>query len=183
MDKATPSIKAVIGLGNPSAEYQKTYHNVGRIFVDYHHSLFKDEAVTSFINPPRKNFEYCQLSNKLLIKTLTFMNNSGSVVKQALAYLKLKPEQIAVVHDDSDMIVGNYKISFDQSSAGHKGVQSIIDALKTQKFWRIKIGIRPAKEGVRQKSEEFVLKRISKRDESDLALVFGQIISEIKNKA
>jgi PTH1 family peptidyl-tRNA hydrolase len=111
------------------------------------------------------------------------MNVSGPAVKQALAYLKLKPEQIAVVHDDSDMIVGNYKISFDQSSAGHKGVQSIINALKTQKFWRIKIGVRPVKEKVRQKSEEFVLKGISKRDESDLALVFGQIISELKNKA
>ena len=181
MDKSTPQIKAIIGLGNPAAEYKKTYHNVGRIFVDYHRSLFKDEAVTSFVSPPRKNFEYCQLSDKLLIRTLVFMNESGPAVKQALAYFKLKPEQIAVVHDDSDMTVGNYKITFDQSSAGHKGVQSIINSLKTQKFWRIKIGIRPPKEKVRQKAEEFVLKGISKKDTSDLALVFGQIISELKN--
>lgn len=177
----TSNIKAIIGLGNPSAEYQKTYHNIGRIFVDYYRSLFKDEAVTSFINPPRKNFEYCQLSDKILIRPLTFMNESGGAIKQALTYLKLKPEQIAVVHDDSDMTIGNYKISFDQSSGGHKGIQSTINLLKTQKFWRIKIGIRPVNEKVRQKAEEFVLKGISKKDESDLALVFGQIISELKN--
>ena len=109
------------------------------------------------------------------------MNESGGAIKQALTYLKLKPEQIAVVHDDSDMTIGNYKISFDQSSGGHKGIQSTINSLKTQKFWRIKIGIRPVNEKVRQKAEEFVLKGISKKDESDLALVFGQIISELKN--
>ncbi len=180
MNKSNREIKALIGLGNTGAKYEKTYHNIGRIFIDYYRSILKDEAVTSFISPSKKNFEYCQLSNKILIKPKTFMNNSGLAAKQAVAYFKINPEEIAVVHDDSDMFIGNYKIIFDQRSAGHKGVQSIIDNLKTQKFWRIKIGIRPSKETVRKKAQEFVLKRITKKDESDLALVFGRIILELK---
>jgi PTH1 family peptidyl-tRNA hydrolase len=181
MDKATPPVKAIIGLGNPAPEYQKTYHNIGRIFVDYYRSSLKDQAFTKFLNPPRKKFDYCQLADRFLIRTVTFMNESGGAVKQALAYFKLKPGEVIFVHDDSDMTVGNYKISFDQRSAGHKGVQSIIDALKTQKIRRLKIGIRPKSEGIRQKAEKFVLKKISRKDESDLVLVFSQIISELKN--
>jgi len=180
MDKATPSIKAIIGLGNPAPEYQKTYHNIGRIFVDYYRSSLKDQALTKFLNPPRKKFDYCQLADHLLIRTATFMNESGAAVKQALAYFKLKPGEVIVVHDDSDMTVGNYKISFDQRSAGHKGVQSIIDTLKTQKFWRLKIGIRPKSEGIRQKAEKFVLKKISRKDEVDLSSVFDEIIFRLR---
>jgi PTH1 family peptidyl-tRNA hydrolase len=181
MDKATPTARALIGLGNPDPKYEKTYHNIGRIFADYYRSSLKDRALTNFLNPPRKKFEYCQLENRILIKPRTFMNQSGLAVKQAMVYFKLKSRDIVVIHDDSDMTVGNYKLSFDQRSAGHKGVQSVIDSLKTQKFWRIKIGVRPKNETIRQKAEKFVLKKISKKDELDLIPVFGQIISELNN--
>ena len=110
------------------------------------------------------------------------MNQSGPVIKQALDYFKFKPQDIVVVHDDSDMTVGNYKLSFDQRSAGHKGVQSIIDALGTQKFWRLKIGIRPASEQVRQKAEEFVLKKISKKDLAILEKIFSDIKTTLNIK-
>jgi PTH1 family peptidyl-tRNA hydrolase len=152
---------------------------VGRKFIEYFAS--SNQAVTKFLSPSKKDFEYCQLADKLLILPLTFMNESGIAAKQATAYFKLKPEEIMLVHDDSDMTLGKYKIVYDQRSAGHKGVQSTIDYLKTQKFWRLKIGIRPAQEAIRQKAEKFVLKKISMKDESDLTLVFGQIISELKN--
>ncbi len=179
MNKSNRKIKVLIGLGNIGPKYEKTYHNIGKIFIDYYRTILKEEAVTSFISPSKKNFSYCQLSDKILIKPKTFMNNSGLATKQAISYFKINPEEIAVIHDDSDMLIGNYKIVFDQRSAGHKGVQSIMDNLKTQKFWRIKIGIRPGREVVRQKAQEFVLKRITKKDETDLALVFGRIILEL----
>ena len=179
MDKSTPKIKALIGLGNPSKQYQNTYHNVGKKFVEYFAS--SEKAITKFLQPSNKNFEYCQLSDKLLIIPMTFMNESGLAVKQAAAYFKLKPEEILVVHDDSDQNLGNFKIAFDQRSAGHHGIQSIIDHLKTQKFWRLKIGIRPAQEAVRQKAEKFVLKKISKKDVTDLDLIFEEIIYKLKN--
>ena len=177
MDKATPKIKAVIGLGNPTRQYQNTYHNVGRKFVEY--LSVSEDAVTKFLTPPNKNFEYCKLSDKLLILPMTFMNESGIAVKQALSYFKLKPEEIMVAHDDSDMNLGKFKITFDQRSAGHHGIQSIIDHIGTQKFWRIKIGIRPASEIVRQKAEKFVLKKISKKDSEILDSVFGDAVSII----
>ncbi len=177
MDKATPKIKALVGLGNPSKQYQNTYHNVGRKFVEYF--ALSKKAVTKFLQPSNKNFQYCQLEDKLLILPLTFMNESGIAVKQAASYFKLKPEEIIVVHDDSDMTLGKYKIVYDQSSAGHHGIQSTINHLKTQKFWRLKIGIRPAQEAVRQKAEKFVLKKISKKDGDCLHQAFDEIIIKL----
>lgn len=178
MDKSTPKIKAFVGLGNPTKQYQNTYHNVGRKFIEYLSS--SGEAVTKFLSPSNKDFEYCQLSDKLLILPATFMNESGAAVRQAVLYFKLKPEEIMVVHDDSDMTLGKYKIAFDQRSAGHKGIQSTIDNLKTQKFWRLKIGIRPNQEKVRQKAENFVLKKISEKDSDALNFVFDDIINHLK---
>ena len=176
MDKSTPKIKALIGLGNPSKQYQNTYHNVGRNFVQ---RLSLSNAVTKFLSPPNKNFEYCQLPDKILVLPTTFMNESGLAVKQATAYFKLKPEEILVVHDDSDMNLGKFKMTFNQRSAGHHGIQSIIDHLKTQKFWRLKIGIRPTQEAVRQKAEKFVLKKISKNDSEVLSSVFDNAELEL----
>jgi len=91
------------------------------------------------------------------------MNQSGRFVKNTLKALKYKPEELLIVHDDSDIELGKYKISFGRGAAGHKGVQSIIDELKAfakggsppkadaplehatggKNFWRIRIGIRP----------------------------------------
>lgn len=168
-------IKAIIGLGNPSEEYKNTYHNVGNIVLDH---LFPDAI---FETPSKKHFEFSKQKDLILAKPLTFMNESGRAVKEIIDYFELKPEEIVIIHDDSDMTVGNYKISFDQRSAGHKGVQSIIDSIKTQNFTRIKIGIRPEEEVVRKKAEEFVLKTISKKDLGILEDVFEKIELEIKN--
>jgi PTH1 family peptidyl-tRNA hydrolase len=180
MKTSNSAIKAIIGLGNPGREYENTYHNIGRMFVEYYLKQEKDDALTSFLRPSKKDFEYCQLSDKILLQLETFMNSSGPAVRQAVLYFKLKTEEIMIVHDDSDMTIGNYKIVFDQRSAGHRGVQSIIDTLKIQKFWRLKIGIRPTQEVVRQKAEKFVLKKMSKKDADIFHSVFEKIILELK---
>jgi len=180
MNKATPKIKAIIGLGNPTAQYQDTYHNIGKKFVQY--LSLQKEAVTGFLLPPQKNFQYCQLEDKILIIPNTFMNESGIAIKQALLYFKLKPEEILIVHDDSDQIIGNFKITFNQSSAGHKGVQSIIDQIGTQKFWRLKFGIRQKEEKVRQKAGKFVLKPISKNDWEQIQSAFLKASFALENQ-
>jgi PTH1 family peptidyl-tRNA hydrolase len=189
MKTSNLKIKAILGLGNPAQEYQDTYHNVGANLIDF---LASD---LTFKKPFQKHFEYAQLflsnirinplnqhesaSGLILIRPLVFMNQSGRVVRETVSYFKLKPEEIAVAHDDSDMTLGNYKISFDQRSAGHKGVQSVVDILKTQKFWRIKIGIRPPQEKVRKKSEEFVLKKINQYSKKIIGELFERIYQEI----
>ncbi len=167
------NVKLIIGLGNPGKEYEKTYHNVGILFTDY--------------------FKKCQVSGVKyqVLKSDVFMNQSGNFVKKTLKKYRIKPEELLIVHDDSDIELGKYKISFGRGSAGHNGVQSIIDSLGTKNFWRLRIGIGkvssikcqvsrmraglPAK-ALRAKAGEFVLKKISK----DNLKIFEKVFQEIK---
>ncbi|MEK7495865.1 MAG: aminoacyl-tRNA hydrolase [Patescibacteria group bacterium] len=154
--------RLIIGLGNPGKEYEKTYHNAGFLFVDY------------LIN------SQLPITNYKLLKTDVYMNQSGNFVKKTLKKYKIKPEEILIVHDDSDIELGKYKISFGRGSAGHNGVQSIIDALKTKNFWRLRIGIgrrltRTSRELTRKKARDFVLKKINKKDLKILEKLFFEI--------
>jgi peptidyl-tRNA hydrolase, PTH1 family len=151
------NIRAVIGLGNPEKKYLNTYHNVGYMLVDY---LYK------------KN-----LNNPSLFTTDCNMNISGQFVQKILSYYKLKPEEIILIHDDSDLKTGQYKLSFDRGSAGHKGIESVINHLKTKKIWRLRIGIRPDK--VTAKAEKFVLKKINEKEREVLEKTFSQIYKDI----
>ena len=148
-------IKLIIGLGNPKGKYERTYHNAGFLFIDY---LVKSPRISSFKHP---------LS--ALFKTDAHMNFSGGFVKKALKKYKVNPEELLIVHDDSDIELGKYKISFNRGAAGHKGVESIIKSLGAKNFWRLRLGIkhepiRTARGPVRKKAIDFVLKKINKKD-------------------
>ncbi len=155
MPKVNPEIKLIIGLGNPDKKYEKTYHNVGFLVVGY---LDK--------KPPNSN----------LLKSDVFMNQSGNFVKKALKKYGVKPEELMIVHDDADIELGKYKLSFARNSAGHKGAQSIIDSLGTKDFWRLRIGI-GKKAGLPRKAKagDFVLKKITKSDWEILQKTFSEI--------
>jgi len=159
--------KLVIGLGNPGSKYAKTYHNVGFLAIDY---LAK--------NPPISN---SQLPITKTLKSDVFMNESGKFVRQQLKKHGLKPENLVIVHDDADIELGKYKLSFARNSAGHRGAQSIIDSLGTKDFWRLRIGIgKKMKAGLpavarRAKAGEFVLKKITKSDLETLGKTFSEI--------
>lgn len=167
----------LIGLGNPGEEYELTYHNVGRL------------AVTSWENPTKSwdealLFEYQKHDNQVLVLPKTYMNESGAAVTKALAFFNATIEDLIVVHDDSDLPLGEYKVGGNMSSAGHNGVQSIIDALKTQDFKRVRIGIRETlpEEAPRKKAEDFVLKPISKKHLEALHGVFGDLREKLIEK-
>lgn len=162
----------IIGLGNPGSEYKNTYHNVGHMFVD-------------FLSNPQKRFKkagpfaYQDSEEYTLVKTAVYMNESGAAVKAALRRLALTPNAIfIVVHDDSDLLVGKYKFSAGGGAAGHKGVESVMQALGYSNFKRLRIGIRPGIKGVatgtkpRLKAGDFVLRNISKSDRVALRSVF-----------
>lgn len=161
--------RLIIGLGNPGKEYEKTYHNIGLSAVDF-------LKIPEFQIPASKKFEYAKINGRIFVKSLSFMNESGKTVVETVKYFsvkgeKIKPEEILVIHDDSDIELGKYKLSFGRASAGHLGVESIIKALKTKNFWRLRIGIRPKISSIkhqasskRTKAGEFVLKKISPSD-------------------
>ena len=179
-------IKLIIGLGNPGKEYERTYHSAGFLFVDY---LIKNPSISNF-HPPASGGG---LISKPL-KSDVYMNESGKFVKKALQKYQIKPEEILITHDDSDIEIGKYKISFGRGSAGHNGVESIIKALKTKNFWRLRVGIRkktglPADlsakaqrataEARQVKAGEIVLKKISKKDLEILEDVFKKSLENL----
>ncbi|KKU94146.1 MAG: Peptidyl-tRNA hydrolase [Candidatus Jorgensenbacteria bacterium GW2011_GWA1_48_13] len=150
-----------IGLGNPGKEYGNTYHNVGHLFIDY-------------MNGKNPELKY------KFKKSTVFMNESGRFVfEEFLKFTNLKAQNLLVVHDDSDLALGRFKLSFGSGSAGHKGVQSVIDALKTKNFWRLRIGVRSPQEKNRQKAEDFVLKTIKSSDKKILLEVFEKIRNQL----
>ena len=172
----------IIGLGNPDKEYKKTWHNVGFLVIDYlAGENFKKE----------KFFKFIKKENFIFIKSLNYMNSSGSTILAALKKFNKKPSEILVVHDDSDLMLGKYKISFDRGSAGHRGVESVIKSLNTKNFWRLRIGIRqetktkagpPAEvRPTRTKAGEFVLRKISIKDLKILSEEFDEIKDKIIN--
>lgn len=159
-------LKLIIGLGNPGQEYENTYHNVGALFSDY----FKN-----FINQQQ------WINYRLLILSSTaYVNDSGRFVAREIKNKSVKPECLLIAHDDSDLEIGKYKLQFGRGAAGHHGVESIQQAIKSNDFWRLRIGIRPANEKVRQKAEKFVLKKISPADKKTLEKVFEEAIEELK---
>jgi len=163
--------KLIIGLGNPAEEYAKTFHNAGWLFADF-------MAEGEFENA--KNFAFSKEKGFIVVKPLTFMNDSGKAVSEAVKYFsgkkKIKPDDILIVHDDSDIMAGEYKLSFGKNSAGHRGVESAIKALKTKNFWRLRIGIRKNKKG---KAADFVLKKMSPADMKKMSENFKEIKSFI----
>ncbi len=160
------NIKLVIGLGNPGQDYANTYHNAGLLFIDY---LASNSRLTTH-DPPPKNLK--------LLKSDTYMNESGAYVKKAMKKHGAKPEEVLIAHDESDLALGTFKLSFDRSSAGHKGVQSVMDSLGTKKFWRLRIGTRAASKG-NMKAIGFVLKKINRADQGVLAETFEQILTAL----
>lgn len=175
--------RLIIGLGNPGPEFENTYHNVGVLALEY---LAKSPADGGKLEwkSHKKLFGYSnfklQTSNFVFIRPLTFMNESGLAAKEALKKFNAAPEDLIVIHDDSDLALGKFKIAGGQRSAGHKGVQSVIDHVGTQDFERVKIGIREQgtenrEQSKRKKAEDFVLSQITPKDKKILEKVFEEI--------
>ncbi len=131
----------IVGLGNPGQEYDHTRHNTGRMAVD---ALAKRIGEDEWTEDGKLKAETLKAkiakNTALLVKPNTFMNKSGDAVR-SLVKSKKAAETLVVVHDDLDMPFGTIKISFNKSAGGHRGVMSVIKAVKTEGFIRMRIGI------------------------------------------
>ena len=176
----------LVGLGNPGKEYQETRHNAGFMVLDEfakvngfplfklsrkHSSLISEGILDSV--------------KVLLVKPQTFMNNSGKAVRILLRNLvskrletKFLSKRLIIAHDDVDIPLGNIRVSRGSGSAGHKGVDSIIQSLGTKDFTRIRIGIQPAK-GKPEDVENFVLKKFSKKELPLLEVAIQEAVTAI----
>lgn len=126
-----------VALGNPGKEYELNRHNTGRIILNLYlqKNNFPPLEYDKKINSLKTEY-----GNIMILFPETFMNKSGLSLKKIITS-KQKVNNLVVLHDDLDIPIGKFKISHNRGSGGHKGVESIINVLKTQEFSRIRIGI------------------------------------------
>ncbi len=147
MSGTANQISLIVGLGNPGLEYENSRHNVGFDLT----SAFMKSLTVSFSKKEKYNSVYWEGRfkgrNLLVQHPRTFMNLSGKAVAALAGKKEILPSEIIVVYDDMDLPLGKIRIRKSGSSAGHRGVESLIEYLGTSKFSRLRIGIGQARAG------------------------------------
>jgi len=145
-------MKLIVGLGNPEEKYKNNRHNAGFILVNYLASFLggsfeKNKQVESLV---------LKSDEIILAKPLTFMNDSGRAVLKLVNFYQVNLDSLFVAYDDLDIKLGEYKIVFGKPPKTHNGILSVINRLKTDDFWHIRIGVE--NRGVeRTNGEKYVL--------------------------
>ena len=153
---------AIIGLGNPGAEYQKSRHNLGFWLID---ALVEQE---NLIFKENKQFhaQVTHMQRKerkfLLVKPMSYMNESGKFLSSLLSYFDCSPSDSIVVHDEIAFPLGQLKISQNKGAGGHNGVKSVISSIGSS-FVRFRVGI-GTKPHPEVKLADFVLSKLSKQE-------------------
>lgn len=163
----------IVGLGNPGKEYQSTRHNCGFIALDY---IAEKENVKinrlkfkSLTGDVRINGKRC-----LLLKPSTFMNLSGTAVKEAMDFYKTEPERVIIIYDDISLDTGKIRIKRKGSDGGQKGMKNIIYLSGSDSFPRIKVGIGP-KPHEDYDLKDFVLSKFTKEDAEKIKEILPKI--------
>lgn len=131
-------MKLIVGLGNPGDQYKNTRHNLGFEVADH---LIHKLSLESFVFEKKFKSEISRNENLIIIKPQTFMNNSGQAVSLVANYYKIKPEEIIVIQDELDVLLGKIKVRLGGGFGGHHGVESVMNGLGTDKFVRVRLGI------------------------------------------
>ena len=145
----------IVGLGNPGPEFEGSPHNAGRFCVTLFQEKYKGK-------------------NAKIILPEVYMNQSGKAVKN------IPVKKLILIHDDIDLPLGRFKIVFNRGSGGHKGVQSVIRALGTEKFIRIRIGISPKKKPNHKELLKFLTSKLKPAQISQLKKISKKILEAIE---
>lgn len=179
-------MKIIVGLGNPGEQYARSRHNIGWLILD---SILGDVKWT--LNKKWNALVYEQ-GGDLYLKPQTFMNNSGMAVRAALDYYHLLPKKLKlfstkdadlsdtliVIHDDLDIDLSKMKVAVGSRSAGHNGVQSIINYTKTLNFKRLRVGVR-TEEREHIPADKFVLGRFKAEELKQIERLLPDIKREL----
>lgn len=165
----------IIGLGNPGKGYRTTRHNAGFMAVDY---LASKHGIKIGTREGLSRTGSGQISETLvtLAKPVTYMNLSGEAVSRLVKKYRARPQSITVIHDDLDLKPGQIRLRQGGSSAGHRGIESIINCLGTREFVRIKIGIgRPGRGSSEDDIVDYVLGELTPQEETIIQSVLPRI--------
>lgn len=183
----------IVGLGNPGEEYENTRHNTGRIALEAVRAEFGDDfeynkKLNAQVAPGKIGKE-----KATFIAPDTFMNNSGKAVAplvktKADKKLKIKTaNDLIVIYDDFNLPLGKIRISYNRSSGGHNGLESIIKAIKTEAFVRVRVGVAPEKSDGTAKTphgddkiEKFILGKLKDEEVKELKKVSKNVVAAVE---
>jgi PTH1 family peptidyl-tRNA hydrolase len=157
----------VVGLGNPGRDYASNRHNVGFMAVDELASRLRADAFREKFSAEWAKAEIGG-DPVVLLKPMTYMNESGRSVQPAAAFFKVKPSEVIVLHDELDLPFGEVRLKMGGGHAGHNGLRSIIACLGTNEFGRIRIGIGRPPAGFRGDVADFVLSGFDSAEKAEL---------------
>ena len=165
----------LVGLGNPGSNYTNTRHNIGFKIIDAINAHFK-------LSKQKPKFKGLLTTGNIdekkiyAIKPLTFMNNSGTAIKELIDYFKIDAKDVFVFHDDLDIDFGKIKAKFGGSSAGHNGIESI-DKFIGKEYSRVRIGI--GKPNTKLDVSDFVLKNFDEEEIQELKKITTNITNSL----
>lgn len=156
-------MKLIIGLGNPGEKYKNNRHNVGHLVAD------------------KLKIQNLKLKNIIVIKSNTFMNNSGEYVKKLVEQYRINSSDLWVIHDDLDIPLGNYKIQKGKGPRLHNGINSIERELGTENFWHLRVGVDNRVKENRVSGEEYVLQDFMREERGILDKAIQKLLIDLIN--
>jgi len=160
--------KAVFGLGNPGLPYALTRHNIGFEVIDLYRKVHRAKKKGRI----EGSALVYSIDDLLLIKPMTYMNESGLAVRTVLEKHRIEPSDAIVVYDDLDLVLGRIRILAAGGAGSHKGMQSVIQTLGTEEIPRLRIGIEI--EARDNSGRDFVLDRFTKEE-------WGQVLPAVRS--
>lgn len=163
MSGANQGANLIVFLGNPGKQYERTRHNAGWMVAD---AFFATYGTTGSLKQ-KFHGRFASIGGTTFLLPDTFMNNSGMSVRGAVDFYNFQPERMLVVHDDLERDYGVVELAFGGGLRGHNGLKSIRQHLKTDQFWRLRVGIgRPVHQS---RVSSFVLSRFTPDEEARLS--------------
>jgi peptidyl-tRNA hydrolase, PTH1 family len=172
------TIRLLVGLGNPGAEYEATRHNAGFWWLD---EVARKLRVS--LQPERSYHGLVARINRAgdeplwLLQPMTFMNLSGKSVAALARFFKIASAQVLVAHDELDLQPGQAKLKLGGSAAGHNGLKDIHAQLGTQDFWRLRLGI--GHPGVKAEVPNYVLKKPSAEHRTEIEKAIARSLESL----
>ena len=185
-------MKLIVGLGNIGREYEKTYHNIGFMCVERTAEIldadFKKRKFRSIVSETGRGKDKI-----ILIKPETYMNLSGTAIKEAVDFYKIELKDLLVIYDDYDLKLGSVRIRESGSAGTHNGMRNIVNELGSEDFPRIRVGFKPETEtpiplidfvlsGIDENARPALDKAIEKAGEAAAEFARGATVREIMQK-
>lgn len=168
-DVAPPRV--IAGLGNPGPDYANTRHNVGFMVLE----KLADRSGGPFREERAWHSELARMDSVLLVKPLTFMNESGSAIGRLVRFFKIDPPALLVVYDDKDLPLGQLRLRASGSAGSHNGMASVIRHLSTDRIPRLRVGIGSGRGRLR----DHVLSKFAEEEADTVASAISRAVEAV----